>query len=290
MTLVAVTGGAGRVGRAVLEELSAHGYRTLCIDVAPARGMGANYRRADLRELWQATDALDAADMVLHLAAVGVPETHTLHPLLAEQATFATNTLSMYNVFRAAVAHGIQRVVWASSETVLGPPFKTSDPAYLPIDDRHPIRPETSYALSKAMGEELAGHMARQDRITIIGLRFSVIMNDADYAALSRYWKNPELGRWNLWSYTDIRDAATSCRLALEADFGGADSVLVCAPDTLMNRPTDELARQFLPGIKVGRPLGPHESLQHSGGAARLIGYHPSHSWRGHYGGELSGS
>lgn len=287
MTLVAVTGGAGRVGKAVLEELSAHGYQTMSIDVAPARGMGVNYRRADLRELWQAMDALDAADMVVHLAAVGVPETHTLHPLLAEQATFAINTLSMYNVLRAAVAHGIQRVVWASSETVLGPPYKKSDPAYLPVDDRHPVRPETSYALSKAIGEELAGHVARQDRITIIGLRFSVIMNDSDYAALPLHWADPGLGRWNLWSYTDIRDAATSCRLALEAHLGGAASVLISAPDTLMDRPTSELARQFLPGIKLEKSLGPHESLQHNGEAKRLIGYHASHSWQSHYGGEI---
>jgi nucleoside-diphosphate-sugar epimerase len=287
MTLVAVTGGAGRLGKAVLEDLSAHGYRTLSIDTVPPRGMGASYRRADLREQWQAVDALDAADMVVHLAAVGVPETHTVYPLLAEQATFAANTLSMYNVLRAALAHGIQRVVWASSETVLGAPFTKSSPAYLPVDDQHPMRPETSYALSKAIGEELAGHVAMQDPITIIGLRFSVIMNDADYAAmLPRYWENPGLGRWNLWSYTDIRDAVMSCRLALQADLSGADSVLVCAPDTLMNRPTAELAAQFLPGIEAARSLRDYESLQHSGRAARLIGYSPSHSWRGSYGKE----
>lgn len=285
MTLVAVTGGAGRIGRAVRDELSAHGYRSLCVDMAPARGMGADYRRSDLRELWQAMDALDGADMVVHLAAVGVPETHTRHALLAEQATFATNMLSTYNLFQAAVAQGIQRVVWASSETVLGPPFKLGGPDYLPIDDRHPVRPETSYALSKAMGEELARHVARQAGMTIVGLRFSVVMDDADYAALPRYWEDPGQGRWNLWSYTDIRDVATSCRLALEADLGGAESLLISAPDTLMDRPTSELASEFLAGITVERPLGPHESLQHCGRAARLIGYRPSHAWRDHLGG-----
>jgi nucleoside-diphosphate-sugar epimerase len=285
MTLVAVTGGAGRIGRAVRDELSAHGYQSLCVDMAPARGMGADYRRSDLRELWQAMDALDGADMVVHLAAVGVPETHTRHALLAEQATFATNMLSTYNLFQAAVAHGIQRVVWASSETVLGPPFTLSDPDYLPIDDRHPVRPETSYALSKAMGEELARHVARQAGMTIVGLRFSVVMDEADYAALPRYWADPGQGRWNLWSYTDIRDVATSCRLALEADLSGAESLLISAPDTLMDRPTSELASEFLAGITLERPLGVHESLQHCGRAARLIGYRPGHAWRDHLGG-----
>jgi nucleoside-diphosphate-sugar epimerase len=280
MTLVAVTGGAGRIGRAVLTDLSAHGYRTLSVDVAPARGMGTDYRRADLREMWQAMDALDGADMVIHLAAVGRPETRTLHPILAEQATFAANTLSMYNLLHAGLAHGITRIVWASSETVLGPPFEKTRPAYLPLDDEHPVRPETSYALSKVIGEELAAHVARQGPITVIGLRFSVIMDDSDYAALMRYRENPRLGRWNLWAYTDIRDAVTSCRLALEADVSGADSVLVCATDTLMDRPTAELVQQFLPGTEAVRSLRNYESLQDSGRAADLIKYSPRHSWR----------
>ena len=280
MTLIAVTGGLGRLGKAVLAELSAHGYQTRCVDVAPARGVSADYRRSDLRELWQALDALDGADMVVHLAAVGVPETHTLHPLLAAQATFAANTLSTYNVFQAAVARGIQRVVWASSETVLGPPFRASEPAYLPVDDQHPKRPETSYAHSKAVGEDMARYISGQTGITIIGLRFSVIMDDADYGGLPRHWDDPLLSRWNLWSYTDIRDAAASLRLALAADLDGAESMLVCAPDTLMDRPTSELASQFLPSIPVKRALGQYESLQHSGKAAELIGYQPRHRWR----------
>lgn len=268
------------MGRAVLADLAEHGYQALPVDMAPARGMATGYRRADLRELWQAMDALDGADMVVHLAAVGVPQTHTLHPLLAEQATFAANMLSAYNVLQAALAHGIPRVVWASSETVLGPPFTRSSPAYLPLNDSHPVRPETSYALSKAMTEDLARLVTSTARLTVIGLRFSVVMDDSEYALLHRHWRDPELGRWNLWSYTDIRDAAASCRLALEAPCSGAASVLVCAPDTTMDRPTEELVRQFLPGTEITKALGRFESLQSSDGAARLIGFRPVHSWR----------
>jgi nucleoside-diphosphate-sugar epimerase len=280
MTLIGVTGGMGRIGRAVRAELSAHGYRTICIDTAPSRGMGADYRRADLRELWQTMDALDTAEMVIHLAAVGVPEPPTRYPLLAEQATFAANMISIYNVFRAGVELGIPRIVWASSETVLGPPFKTSEPDFLPLDDRHPVRPETSYALSKAMAEELARHVVRQAKISIVGLRFSVVMDETDYELLPRYWDNPEIGRWNLWSYTDIRDVAASCRVALEAGVNGAESLLISAPDTLMNRPTSELISEYLPGVKVARPIDLHESLQCPARAAQMIGYRPNHSWR----------
>ena len=48
----------------------------------------------------------------------------------------------------------------ASSETVLGLPFNVPPP-YVPVDEEYPPRPESSYALSKAMGEEMARHFCR---------------------------------------------------------------------------------------------------------------------------------
>ena len=57
--------------------------------------------------------------------------------------------LSTYNVFEAARLLGLPRVVWASSETILGLPFEREQPAYAPIDEEHPAYPESSYALSK---------------------------------------------------------------------------------------------------------------------------------------------
>ena len=49
--------------------------------------------------------------------------------------------MSTYNVFAAAEAHRMRRVVWASSETVLGLPFDTP-PAFAPIDETIEPRPE----------------------------------------------------------------------------------------------------------------------------------------------------
>jgi nucleoside-diphosphate-sugar epimerase len=281
MTRVAVTGGLGRIGRAVQEELNAHGYHTLCIDLAPPRKAGGlDYRRADLREFWQTLDALDGTEMVVHLAAVGMPESHTTHPLLADQHIFATNILSMYNVFWAIAARGLRRVVWASSETVLGAPYRVGQPKYVPLDDQHLMQPETSYAVSKAIGEELAEHVVRQVGLTVIGLRFSVIMDDEDYVTLPDRWADPTRGRWNLWSYTDLRDAATSCRLALEADLSGARAFMVTAADTVMDRQTAELLRDFLPDIRQNSSIEGHQSLQSSAGAGNMLGYRPRYSWR----------
>ncbi|MBM7169449.1 NAD(P)-dependent oxidoreductase [Streptomyces sp. G44] len=286
---VAVTGGLGRIGRAVGAELVRHGHEAVPVDVAPMRAQGSGYRRADLRELWQAVDALDGVDAVVHLAATGVPDSHTLHPELAEGATYTANVTSTYNVFQAAAAHGVKRVVWASSETVLGPPFRVTGPARLPLDEDHPVRPETTYALSKATGEDLARHFAHRHAMTLVALRFSVVMDRTEYAALPDYWARPERGRWNLWSYVDLDDVALSCRLALTADLMGATALMIAAPDTLSDRPTVELLDILGEGEKLlTRPPGAlhtFESLQSSAKAQELLGWRPARSWRdGHTG------
>jgi nucleoside-diphosphate-sugar epimerase len=280
--LVAVTGGAGRIGQALQAELRAHGHTTLSVDTTPAHRRGSGYRRADLREMWQAMDALGDAEWIVHLAGVGRPDRDTPHRVLAEQATFAGNVLSSYNVFQVAAEAGVRRVVWASSETVFGPPFDRSRPHYLPLDESHPLQPETSYAVAKATGEYLGAVLGPPAGMTVLALRFSVVMDEEDYRSLPEHWANPALGRWNLWSYVDLRDAVNCCRLALESDLTGSEAFVVAAADTTMRRPSRDLAREFYPDVDLSPPPGEFGSFQDSGKAARLLGYRPDHSWREH--------
>ena len=112
----------------------------------------------------------------MHLAAIPAPGQHT------NAVTFRNNILSTYNVFEAARKLEIRNLVWASSETVLGLPFD-QPPPYAPLDEEYPARPETAYSLSKSLGEEMARQFCRWDpELKIIGLRFSNVMEPADYA------------------------------------------------------------------------------------------------------------
>ena len=80
--------------------------------------------------------------------------------LLAPDATtYATNTLSTYNVLEAATRLGIGKVVFASSETTYGICFAQGErrPRYLPVDEEHPTVPEDSYAMSKVAGRSPRG-------------------------------------------------------------------------------------------------------------------------------------
>lgn len=58
-------------------------------------------------------------------------------------------------------------------------------------------------------------------------------------------------GIGGLWSYVDVRDAATACRLAFEQDFRGHQSFNICAPTTFMPTPSAELFERYLPGVKI---------------------------------------
>jgi len=281
MSRVVVTGASGKIGSALLRELAEHGYEARAVDVARSPLTDAfPYRRADLRELWQAVEVLRGADAVVHLAAVGVPEPEVEQRALAEQLVFATNVVSTYNVFTAAAMVGAKRVVWASSETTMGTPFERTRISYVPLDEVHPPLPNNTYALSKAIGEELGRQVGRWTGVTIVGLRLSVVMDAPDYAGLPEHWADPERGRWNLWSYVDLRDVVRACRLALEARVERSDVCIVAAADTTMDRPTRELLAAAMPGLEPPDDLPQHGSLLSSARASRVLGYVPAHSWR----------
>jgi nucleoside-diphosphate-sugar epimerase len=283
MSRVTVTGGSGKLGRFAVAELLGHGWSVVNLDrVPPADELpGEEFIRVDLTQYGQAAEALTAVDDVyqgvdalVHLAAIPAPGITT------NAATFANNMPTTYNVFAAARLAGIRNVVWASSETVLGLPFDTPPP-YVPVDEEYPGRPESTYSLVKHLEEQMAAQLCRWDpRLKMIGLRFSNVMAPADYAEFPSFDADPLLRKWNLWSYIDGRDGAQAIRLALDHQATGVDVFIISSPDSVMSRPTAELAAEVFPGVPVTRELGVHETLLSCDKARRVLGYRPAHSWR----------
>ena len=247
----------------------------LAVDVVPPAESSATLLLADLTDFGQTVECLAGADAVVHLAAIPAPRIRT------EETTFRTNMLSTFNVFEAARLLGVGRVVWASSETILGLPFEREQPAYAPIDEEHPAYPESSYALAKLLSEELGRQLHRWTRTPYVALRFSNIMEPEEYARFPAYWDDPSARRWNLWGYVDARDVAQSCRLALEADVG-AEHFIVAAADTVMNRPSRELMAELYPSVPYRPTAGDFDTLLSIRKARRLLGYEPRWSWREH--------
>jgi nucleoside-diphosphate-sugar epimerase len=270
---VAVTGGSGKAGRAVVRDLLEHGHRVLNVDLVPDPNPVCGYCQADLTELGQAFEALNGQDAVVHLAAIPRPG------LLTEEATFRINTASTFNVFTAACQLGLGRVVWASSETTLGLPFDENKP-YFPVDEDQPTVPKSSYALSKVLGEEMARYFNAQFGVPITGLRISNIWTEDDFAAVESYQGDARLRSWNAWGYVDARDVAQACRLAVESQLTGADVFIIAAADTVMERTNVELVREVFPSVALRDGAAEHETLLSIEKARRILGYEPQHSWR----------
>ncbi len=277
MKKIVVTGGSGKAGRATIVELLEHGYEVLNIDiVAPEKRQG-NYLTADLTKYGETIEVLAGYDAIVHLAAIPAPGRFT------EAVTFHTNMAQTYNIFQGAVTLGIKRIVWASSETTIGLPFEREQPAYAPIDEDHPLYPESSYALSKVLMEEMARQYNRWHRIPIVGLRFSNIMEPHDYTRyFERFWDDAHKRKGNLWGYVDARDVAQSCRLSLEADLQGAEVFLIAAADTCMPRPNKDLMAEVFPDVPLYEGVGEYETLLSITKARNLLGYAPKYSWRDH--------
>jgi nucleoside-diphosphate-sugar epimerase len=276
MKTIIVTGGSGKAGRAIIADLLKNGYAVCNVDQAPPPERICRFLRADLTDLGQTLEALRGADAVVHLAAIPAPGIFT------DEVTFRNNTTSTYNVFQAAVNLALKRVVWASSETTLGLPFERVKPHYAPIDEKHPLQPESTYALSKVVGETMADHFSRWSGIPFVGLRISNIMEPPDYAKFPSWWSDPRLRKWNLWGYVDARDVAQVCRLALTASRRGADNFIIAAADTCMDRPSRALMAEVFPQVPLRGDFPEHGTLLSIEKAKADLGYVPNHSWRNH--------
>jgi nucleoside-diphosphate-sugar epimerase len=284
---ICVTGATGKAGRGAVRELREHGYDVVATDTRlTGDDVLAGVLRADLTDYGQATEVLRGADAVVHLANIPAPGLST------PAVTFNANVTMNFNVFHAAAALGLTKVVWASSETTLGllfghgpeqmPGGTGQPPRYAPVDEDHFPVPNTTYALSKVVSETIAEQISRWSGIPFVGLRISNIMEAHDYERFPSYWPDPHSRKWNLWGYVDVRDVAAACRLGLEADVTGSQNVIIAAADTVMNRPTREVLAEVFPGVPFTREIGEFGTLLAVDRAKQVIGYEPRHSWRDH--------
>jgi len=273
---IVVTGAAGKAGRAAVADLLQHGYRVTATDVAEApTGLETAYLRADLTDHGQVVDVLEGADAVVHLANIPAPG------LRPAARTLTENTTMNAHVFLTAQTLGLRKVVWASSETTLGLAFTPdAPPRYAPVDEGHYPHPESTYALSKVLSETMAHHVSEWSGIPFVGLRFSNIFTDEDYRRVPSFQQDPTSRMWNLWGYIDVRDAAASCRNALEAATTGSVNLIIANDDTIMERPSAELLAEVFPGVEVRGAVEGHQTLLSNALARRLIGFEPRHGWR----------
>lgn len=290
LSTIAVTGGNGKIGRAILAHLSDQGYETANI----ARGK----RREELSDTYITTDLLDAgetygalaktdADAVIHMGTI--PDPHS-HP---QFRTYESNAMSAAHVLEASESLGLESCCLASSINAMGAEHQRRDPRveYLPVDEDHPRTPGDIYGIAKHAMEVTADGFGRRPDcdMTISTLRLPWVPNEEE---VIEYFAEPDRSMatlrdddpWSneqvLFSYIHIDDACAVARKAVEADYVGHESFWTVAADTTAAEPTEDVVAEFFPDAELRDSFTGTETLFDISKAEELLGWTPQHSWR----------
>ena len=278
---VVVTGGLGRSGRWICDRL-AEAYRVVCVDLDHPGWEIATRERVDFRAV-DVTDGGEVRDLVsevdpdavVHWAALPSPERH------AGGRVFETNVGATYSVLDAAGRAGAD-IVWASSESAYGLAFaeETPLPAYLPIDEDHPMAPEDPYGTSKVAGEEVAKMVTRRDGVSVASIRPSWIQYPGEYNCRDVAQGDLAGGAGNCWSYVDARDVAGIVAAALDTEFEGHAAFHAAAADNYVGRSTAELVEEHWGDVPARCELDGEQSALSTAKADGLLDWAPEHGWR----------
>ena len=166
---VLVVGGAGYIGSHVCKALLKAGGEVTVFDNL-STGLrtnllpGIHFRQGDILDsgALEETCSHDRFDGLIHLAALKAAGESMQDP-----EKYSTHNISgSLNILNAAVGHGIGHFVFSSSAAVYG------EPHYLPVDEKHPTRPENYYGFTKLAIEDFLGWYDRLKGLKFAALRY----------------------------------------------------------------------------------------------------------------------
>lgn len=120
-----------------------------------------NVISADLRDYHAVEQATKRVDIVFHLGAlIGIPYSISFPNDVVE-----TNIIGTLNILKAALKNNVPKVIHTSTSEVYG------TAKYAPIDENHPLNPQSPYAASKVAADKLAESFHRSYNLPISILR-----------------------------------------------------------------------------------------------------------------------
>lgn len=226
--------------------------------------------QGEVTDMAKMREAFRDADAVIHLAALRSRYNH--QPMNVME----TNTLGTFCVLEAARSEGVRRLIFSSSDAVLGlAQSKTEfDPQYLPIDENHPLKPQDPYGISKMLGEEMCRCYATGYDINIIVLRFSNILCPGDEQRYLADAKAPTARRKSLWAWVHVEDAVQAIMYALVSELQGYEVFHIAAEDVCLSNPNvSHLLATYFPKTPTRRSLSGKESLIECSKARHMLGF-----------------
>ncbi len=275
---IAITGGSGRLGETVVNELSAVA-DVHVLDLEPPK-QDVPFTKCSVLEFDRLVEIFKEVDAVVHLAAIPNPRT------APADITFNVNVQGTFNVLEAAEQAGVKRVLVASSDAATGLHYNPPNwrPQYLPIDEDHPLRPTEFYSLSKEVTEVMARSYGHRGKIEVIAIRPTFIVMPQVIHELKARGEDPQ--NYHLWSYVAPEDVAQGIRLSLEYDKPiQFEAFQFAANESLCPLPTLEMmAKRYdtVPPVNdaayfEGNPMGGVFSIRK---AKEMLGYEPKITWQ----------
>lgn len=229
---ILLTGGAGFIGSHVVGELLATPVASVVVFDNFVRGTRDNVVQAteddrvrvvegSITDREALFDAMRGADAVFHLAALWLHE--CVHD---PRAAVDVNVIGTWNVIEAALAHGVQRVVFSSSASVYG------DAVFTPMTEDHPFANRTMYGATKIAGEQFFRAANEQHSLEYVGLRYMNVYGERmDYrgtyvSVIMKVLDRIEAGLPPIvfgdgsqaYDFVHVRDVARANVLALKSD------------------------------------------------------------------------
>lgn len=215
MVRIALTGAAGNVGR---EVVGAFGSDHPVVPFTHSETDEIDSELLDVTDSDDVHEKLDTFDVVVHLAGASSPA--------AEWETAAeTNVQGTKHVLDAVVENGIDRVVFASSNHVVGAyNSEDDDPETTTLVDPRPVRgdastaPDSFYGVSKAACENLTKYYGERHGIAVVNLRIGWYMSEDDLREQTGDDVDPGRDQFARAMWLSPRDCRAVHRQAATAD------------------------------------------------------------------------
>ncbi|MFM9697332.1 NAD-dependent epimerase/dehydratase family protein [Streptomyces europaeiscabiei] len=181
---VLLTGAAGGLGTLMRDLLPAHGYELRLLDLLPVEG-APDAITADLADKDALREAVRGVDAIIHLAGISLEASF--------EKILRANIEGTYNLYEAARAEGVPRIVFASSNHAVGftPRPQGQDPL-IPVETAH--RPDTFYGLSKSFGEDLAQLYWDKHGLETVSVRIGSCFPEPTSVRMLSLWMSPADG------------------------------------------------------------------------------------------------
>lgn len=273
---ILVTGAAGYVGGIVCRRLAAE-HEVIGFDQRLPEQPCCRCVRGDILNSSHLIDAMRGVEAVVHLAAIP-----NLNADLTD-TVMEVNVIGTQRVVQAAALGSPRRLVLASSDATYGFVFGQGQilPEYLPVDERHPLRPRDSYGLSKLIKEEICRRYTRDTGLETVCLRYCWVWCEREYEALGHLAKDPGAFVGQLWGYLDVRDVAQGVERALVTPGLKHETLLLSAASTFQSTFSAQLVECFLPQARLREPGwfddNPYRSLLDWRRAHEVIGFEPEY-------------